>query len=211
MKFNLKLEHIRYVKMFLEDSVAGNVAIKCNVRTISKNELICSAKFDDSFNGVRLQRVKINIVCDDGLYKAETRLKRVESSYPYIIYYLEVPDSIEFEQKREFFRIDYKQPCTCFVNIKGEKYRYDGEILNLSANGVCAVFLSSFVPVDSCDFIFTIENKTLSFKVNYIRSEKYEGKYKVSFSFEKLTSTEKDFISQICIKKQLEQRRKNLL
>ena len=57
---------------------------------------------------------------------------------------------------------------------------------------------------------FVINDKKIKTKVRYVRSEKVEGGQKLSFNFTEISQNDRDLISQMCIKKQLEDKRNSM-
>jgi c-di-GMP-binding flagellar brake protein YcgR len=80
----------------------------------------------------------------------------------------------------------------------------------MSANGIKVVFPNCFITNGNCKISFMIENKKFELQSCYIRSESVDNEYLISFSFTKINDSDREFILQFCLKKQLEQRRKNL-
>ena len=211
MKFNLKLENIKYVKMFCKDSNGDSISIKTGIKSITESQIILLTRYSDSYTSIPPQEIDADIVCDDGIYSIKTRIKKVEKETPYIIYILESVQEMDYKQNREFFRIPYKTECICETNIQGEISHYCGETINISANGMKVVFPNCFITNGVCKISFIIENKKFELQSCYIRSENIDNEYLISFSFTKINDSEREFLLQFCLKKQLEQRRKNLI
>ena len=211
MKFNIKLERVNYIKIFLNDEQDDSSVIKCGIRKIENKEIIAFTKSNDNLKELVQKPVKVIFVCDDGVYSVKTRVKKIEKAEPYLILIIEEPEEMDFEQKREFFRVQTSIDCVCETSVEGYGAKYLGKILNLSANGVSVLFENYFIVNKTCEISFTLENKRFTLNASYVRSENYEGGYKIAFSFMKVSESDKDFISRVCLQKQLENKRKNLM
>ena len=211
MKFNLKLENIKYVKIHCEDSNGDSISIKTGIKSITESQIVLLTKYSDSYTSIQPQEINADFVCDDGIYYIKTRIRKVEKDTPYIIYILDSAQEMDYQQNREYFRIPYKTECICETNIQGEISHYCGETINMSANGMKVVFPNCFITNGNCKISFKIENKKFELQSCYIRSENVNNEYLISFSYNKIDDSEREFLSQFCIKQQLEQRRKNLI
>lgn len=206
MKFKLKTEYIKYIELYQSVN-----KIRLEVKNIDENHIFLYTKYNPNYLRLRSQDVKVNFICVDGLYRIKTSILKFEKAEPYLIFVLKTPAEMEFEQKRNYFRIDSSIGCICETNIDGVVSQYSGVITNISANGVCAIFPNYFITDESCIFKFILENKEFALKARYVRSENSNSGYKASFTFIEISEADKDFISRICLKKELEIRRKNLL
>ena len=55
-----------------------------------------------------------------------------------------------------------------------------------------------------------VNERMVRANIKYIRSEKLDDGYKISFAYTNISDSDRDYISQVCIKKQLEQKRNSL-
>lgn len=207
MRFNLDLKDIKYVKVLYMDEFGDFISVKTALKSINEREIIVCGKYDEDCNIEFPQTVVLSIVCGDGLYKTKTRLKSVENAEPYLIFILEVPDGVEYEQNREYFRICEKFPCIYNVETEDDDVTIEAETYDISANGVSVIMPSLVVSDGYADLAIGMPNRKVDIRVAYVRSEKVPAGYKVSFTFAKISETDRDCISQFCIKKQLEQKR----
>ena len=205
MKFRLNIDYIKFTEL-----KCGNTTIKCDVRSINNEKIFLCSKYNVDYLKIASQDVVAKFVCIDGLYTIKTKLELVKRDEPYVIFTLKTPLEMNFEQKRNFFRIETSQSCICETELDGVISQYSGIIVNLSANGVCALFPNYFLTNGECSFKFKLDGKDFILKSKYIRSENYNNNYKVSFTFTEIADEEKDFISKTCFQKQLENRRKNM-
>lgn len=207
MKFNLELENILYVKILYANSEGRPSTIKTAIKRIDKREIIACVKYEDMFRIDCPQQITLSIVCAEGLYRTKTLLKSYSAEAPYIFIYLETPNSLEYEQNREYFRVPVSYKCAYLVNNNGQLATFDTQIMDISASGV-----SIFLPVhvfseDDAEISMMLEEKLVSAKVKYVRSERIDDGYKLSFMYTQISDKDRDYISQICIKKQLEAKR----
>lgn len=209
MKFNFNLEDIKYVKILYVSGHSGTTTIKTAIKKITEHEIIACAKYEDEFIVKTPQEVTLSIVCNDGLYRTKTKLKSVESDAPYIFFYLEIPIGMEYQQNREYFRIPANYSCAYYVNYDDEVHNYTTTTCDISANGVSFELAEPVFSEDDAEIDLMIEEKLIHAKIKYVRNEKTENGYKISFHFSEISQADQDYISKICIQKQLEQKRNN--
>jgi c-di-GMP-binding flagellar brake protein YcgR len=196
------------MKILCKDSSGENVSIKVAIKRINEKEIISCARYSEKLELINTQEVALDFVCKDGIYKTKTLLKSVEKDEPYVVFILKTPENIEYEQLREFFRIPVKYDCTC---ITEDGNSISGITTNISANGVCVEFHKTFIFSKNLKLRISIEKTNIELVAKYIRSDFAENNYKVSFAFTKISEQDRDYISQVCIKKQLEHKRNSLL
>lgn len=207
MKFNFNLEDIKYVKILYTSSHSGPTTIKAAIKKVTEHEITACAKYEEDFIVQTPQEITLSIVCNDGLYRTKTRLKSVESEAPYIFFYLEIPVGMEYQQNREYFRIPANYGCAYYVTIDGEPQSYTTETCDISANGVSFEIPEPVYSEEDSEIDIMVEEKLVHAKIKYIRNEKSNNGYKISFSFSEISQNDQDYISKICIQKQLEQKR----
>ena len=207
MRFNLDLKDIKYVKLLYKDDFGDMVTVKAALKNITEREVTICSKFEDGCNIEFPQTVVLSIVCNDGLYKTKARLKSVENDEPYSFFYLETPEGVEYQQNREYFRIREARPCKYIVDNDGDDVELTGETYDISANGISIIVPSLVVSDAPAELNISMIDKDIKTKVAYVRSEKLDNGYKVSFSYLGMSTPDRDYISQFCIKKQLEQKR----
>jgi len=207
MRFNLDLKDIKYVKLLYNDEFGDVVAVKAALKNITEREITICSRFEDGCNIIYPQTVILSIVCNDGLYKTKAKLKNIENDEPYSFFYLETPDGVEYQQNREFFRIRESRPCSYTVEKDYEDISYDGETFDISANGISIVLPSLVVSESPALLTIDMPNRKITTKISYVRSEKLDIGYKISFSYLNMSNPDRDYISQFCIKKQLEEKR----
>ena len=206
MQFNLRLEDLKYLKITYKNNNESLYTPKAANKQIDMRELLVCIKFQDNMKIPAPQNINLSIVCNDGLYKTSSSLKYLYNEPPYTFLALEKPKNLEYQQNREFFRIIANYKCIYRVSDR----EFEVKTNNLSANGI-SIFSPELIIDDSTSVIFIeINGKKMEIPVNYVRSERVEKGYNISFSFNSISESNRDFISQVCIKKQLEDRRNSI-
>jgi len=210
MKFNFDFEDIKYIKISYKDNLNNNHSIKAGIKNINDREIVVCSKFENGLNIKTPQEITLNIICKDGLYKTKTNLKSIENDEPYTFFYLETPKGFEYQQNREYFRVLLNQDCTYSVRQNGELKRYKVKTTNISANGICIETPELIISEQDSYISLNAGSKIIEVRVKYIRSERVNDGFLISFSYINILESDRDLISQICIKKQLEQKRSSL-
>ena len=212
MEFNLISDNINYLKINYKDKNNFAHYIKAAIRLINDFEIVASAKLEGEINIETPQIAEISFVCENGLYRAQTELKRIEKEEPYTLFLFKKPQELSYHQKREFFRVKIKESASVIFENESE------EIINLpvltydiSASGVRVELDSNVKFSENVKIVLFLPKKNVEIKAKYIRTDNDDGVIKASFKFEHIADADLDYISQICIQKQLEERRKNLL
>jgi c-di-GMP-binding flagellar brake protein YcgR len=118
---------------------------------------------------------------------------------------------MDYQQNREYFRVKLQESASITYEKNEEQKQISVLTYDISAKGVCIeldeqvdfpeeVILSLFFP-----------DKKIEVKGKYVRTDVEDNIIKASFQFDDIPQADLDYISQICFKKQLEERRKNLL
>ncbi len=210
MKFNLNLEDIKYAKILYQDLDGTPCSTKAAIKSVDEREVITCTKFEKTVNLNVPQEVTLSLVCKDGLYRTKTKLKSFYNQNDYIFFVLEAPQGLEYTQNREFFRVPVEYDCVYTVFSDNKKYEYKTHTYDISANGVSIFMTEHKISNAESTLEIIFDGITIATQVKYIRSEKIENGYKLSFAFSAITNTDRDFISQICIRKQLEQKRNSI-
>lgn len=207
MKFNLSIENIKYVKILYANATGNPVSVKAAIKKIDEREITTCLKFEEDFDIKTPQQVTLSIVCSEGLYRTQIKLKSVSVQAPYIYMYLETPESLEYQQNREYFRIPVSYNCVYYVQNNNQPAAFQAQTTDISANGVSIILPVHVFSEDDADIEIMVEERLISAKIRYIRSEKIDDGYKLSFKFIDISIRDRDYISQICIQKQLEDKR----
>lgn len=206
MKFSFKPEDIKYIKILYKDLTQAPAVTKAGIKMITDREIIASGKFEDGLNITTPQEISLSIVCNDGIYRTMTSLKTVENDLPYAFFILETPQNVEYEQNREYFRVKANYKCLCNLASDNLK-KYEAETYDISASGISIISPTEFINAGQAELLIQFGIKTVQAKALFVRSEKFNKGYRISFAYTRISESDRDFISQVCIKKQLEQRR----
>lgn len=203
MNFNLNIEDIKYLKILYKDSSEKGCTIKAAIKSINNREFLACAKYEDNIDIPAPQEIILSIVCSDGLYRTKTRMKSVELEEPYVFIALDSPVGLEYQQNREYFRINAEYNCT--YSIDGRDFA--SKTFDISANGISILLPMHITSDNESEISINLEGRIIEAKIKYIRSEKVNTNHKLSFTFTEISDSDRDYISQVCIKKQLEAKR----
>lgn len=208
MKFNLNIENIKYIKVLYKDNNGEPSSLKGAIRRVTEREMLICAKFEEGLFAPTPQEITLSIICNDGLYRTKTKLRSIDNEDPYAFLVLDPPQGLEYQQNREYFRVlaDYR----CDYLPDGVN-RIKASTFDISANGVSIIVDTHLISKTDSELDIAIDGRNIKTKVRYVRSEKVDEGYKISFMFSNISENDRNYISQICIKKQLEQRRKGLI
>ena len=210
MKFSFKLEEIKYVKLGYKDSEGYIENSKAAIKEINEKQILACARFNDGIELDLPQEIDFSVICNDGIYKTKTILKSVEKDEPYVFFILETPVGIEYQQNREYFRVPVKYDCIYKIREDGSIKEFSAQTADISANGVSIILPTHTISEEISELVININDIKIVTKVHYVRSEKVDNGHRLSFSFASISELDRDFISQVCIKKQLEQRRNSI-
>jgi len=208
MKFDLNTENINYVKITYKDKNNFAHCIKTAIKFIGEYELLTCIKTEDSLNINIPQEVILGIACDNGLYKTKTTLKKIEEDDGYTLLSMLKPEEMEYQQKREYFRVKLRENVNILYKIDGKEHKLSAITYDISANGV-RIELDS--QIDFSEYVVIslyLPKKEIKVQAKYIRSDDEDQIIKAAFQFINLSQSDLDYISQICLCKQLEERRK---
>lgn len=207
MKFNFEIEDVQYVKLLYRNSDGSPNTIKAAIKKLDEEELIVCINFDKDFIIDTPQIVTLSIICNDGLYRTKTTLKTVEKDIPYHLLILDAPSGMEYQQNREYFRVRTEYNCAYYVKIDGEIKNFTTKTYDISANGVSIILPIHAFSEESSEIDIMVDERMVHAKLQYIRSEKLDEGYKLSFAYTDISNMDRDCISQACIRKQLEEKR----
>ena len=211
MKFNLKVENINYIKISCKDKNEKPWVIKAAIKRLDTREIYACVKFEDSIHLKTPQDVNISLACNDGLYMSKTILKYVQIENPYVYLALTIPENIEYRQMREYFRVKLNKKTQISFNKNGQIQQQFCEIYDISANGISLISNSDLSNVGNITINLNSAQKSINVKAKYKRFDTEDELLKTSFQFVDISESDRDFISQICIKQQLENKRNSIL
>lgn len=211
MKFDLNSENINYIKLTYKDKDGFTHCIKSAIRYINDIDILASAKFEENINIELPQEIDLGIACDNGLYKAKTTLKSIQQEHPYILFTLKKPSDMEYQQKREFFRVKLQENANIIFEENEQEINLSAITYDISANGVRIELDKHFAFPEKVRILLFLPQKIIDVKAKYIRTDEEDNIIKASFQFDHIAQQDLDYISQICIKKQIEERRKSFM
>lgn len=209
MHFNFNLEDIKYIKILYRNNEGNPSTVKAAIKTMNDREIVSCIKYEEGVKVATPQDITLSVVCGDGLYRTRTKLKSVDEDDPYIFFILETPQGMEYQQNREYFRITGSYDCMYYVTNDEETKCYTTKTVDISANGISIVIPELIFSEEGSEIEIMLNERIIQAKIQYIRSEKLDEGYKISFTYANISNTDRDFISKVCIKKQLEQKRKS--
>ena len=207
MKFNLNIDDIKYLKILYSNENGNPVSMKSAIKRVDDREITACVKYEDDFNISCPQQVTLSIVCSEGLYRTQTKLKSYRCDAPYISLYLETPDNFEFQQNREYFRVPVTLNCSYHVINNGQPAVFETKTFDISAGGLSIILPVHVFSEEDAEIEIKIAEKVIKAKIRYIRSERTDTGYKLSFKYTDISNRDTDLISQLCIQKQLEDKR----
>lgn len=207
MKFNLDLENINYIKIVYNDSDGTGHCAKAAIKRLGEKEIFACMKYERELKLALPQEIAISFACDNALYNAKTVLKMVENDDPYIYLTIKTPEEIEYQQNREYFRVRMQESAI----LTFDKTVAACKIYDISANGIRLILDNDIqIPQEvMIDILFS--PKDVKTKAKFIRKDNEDGILKASFMFVNISETNRDIISQICIQKQLKDKRRSLM
>ncbi len=205
MKFNLNLDNINYIKIVYKDKSDTVCCTKAAIKNMNERDIYACAKFENNLFLNTPQEVALSFVCENGLYRTSTTLKYIENDGSYTFFAMKTPVGIEYQQNREYFRV--KMDEDAIISFGNETIPC--KIHDISANGVRLILLRKVEIPEEADLDLLFAPKGIKTKAKFIRFDNEDNVPKVSFEFLGMTDSDRDFISQKCIQKQLEYKRSN--
>lgn len=206
MQFNLSLENIKYTKIVYKDREENTRFIKAAIRSMNENELFACAKFEDGLDIQTPQEVSVSFICDNGLYRTNTILKSFQNEEPYVFLFLQVPQGIEYQQNREYFRVKMNEN----VIVKFNNSVKTCKLYDISANGVRLVLDENITFSENVELNILFDKNNVTAKARYVRTDNDDNILKASFYFTKISDNDVDFIAKKCIQIQLSNRRNSV-
>lgn len=207
MKFNLNLESINYIKIVYSDANGVGHYTKAAIKYLGEREIYACIKTEQDLQIPSPQEISVGFVCNDGIYTAKTLLKYVENKEPFVYFTLERPSEIEYQQNREYFRVKMEEDA--ILSFPGTVISC--KIYDISANGIRLKLDKNLAIPENVLINILFIPKNVKTKAKYIRTDKEDGILKASFSYVDLPESSRDIISQRCIQKQLQDKRKSII
>ena len=208
MRFNIDIEDIKYLKITYQDAANNSCTVRAAIKVFDEDGIMAC-----TFAGIETlpqipQEVVLSLICPDGLYKPKTTLKSAKYSEPYVVFTLAPPQGLEREQNREYFRVPAGYDCIYTLNVDNKQLTFRAKTADISANGISLIIPEHVISNEECHLIININGIKIETDAKYIRSEKIDKGYRLSFTYTNISNQHRDFISRTCIHKQLEQKRR---
>ena len=194
MQFNLSLENIKYTKIVYKDREENTRFIKAAIRSMNENELFACAKFEDGLDIQTPQEVSVSFI------------KSFQNEEPYVFLFLQVPQGIEYQQNREYFRVKMNEN----VIVKFNNSVKTCKLYDISANGVRLVLDENITFSENVELNILFDKNNVTAKARYVRTDNDDNILKASFYFTKISDNDVDFIAKKCIQIQLSNRRNSV-
>ena len=186
MQFNLSLENIKYTKIVYKDREENTRFIKAAIRSMNENELFACAKFEDGLDIQTPQEVSVSFICENGLYRTNTILKSFQNEEPYVFLFLQVPQGIEYQQNREYFRVKMNEN----VIVKFNNSVKTCKLYDISANGVRLVLDENITFSENVELNILFDKNNVTAKARYVRTDNDDNILKASFYFTKISDND---------------------
>ena len=209
MKFDLDIENINYIKILYKDRYNFTHCVKAAIKKLEEKYIFAGAKSEKPLSMEIPQEVSLSFICDNGLYKTKTKLNFVQfdEKDECIFFSLATPEEVEFQQNREYFRIQMQEKVVVSYKRDDEEVEIPAYIYDISANGI-KIVLSGMMKFPEEVFLeIYLPSKKIKTSAKYVRTDDEDGICKASFHFIDLPIQDLDYISRLCLIKQLEQRR----
>lgn len=212
MKFNLKIEDINYIKILYKDRYNFTHYMKAAIKKLEEKYIFSGAKTDKKLNIDTPQEVILSFICDNGLYKSKTKLNFVQydEKEEYIFFSLITPQDVEYQQNREYYRVEMQENATISYVAENETIKIPAKIHDISANGVRLTLKDAVKFPEDVTLNLFFPTKEIQASATFIRTDEDDNMFKASFHFKNLTNQDLDFISRMCLKKQLENKRHSI-
>ena len=211
MNFNLSIDDVNYVKIFYKDSNGFARCAKASIKHISELDVQACIKKEKFENIPAPQQVSIGFASDNGLYKSTTTLTYTKYEEPYLFFYLKTPDEVDFQQNREYFRVNLiKDVIISYKDDDNNLKKVAGKLHDISANGIGVKLENEIKFPEQVLVDIYFSNREINAKAKYVRTDMEEEFIKSSFHFIDLSRHDMDYISRTCIVKQIEDKRKTL-
>ena len=211
MKFDLNIKNINYVKITYKDKSNFSHCIKAAVRLLTESEFLACIRIQEDFDIKVPQEVELRIACENGLYKSKALLKKIDKDVPYLLFVMKKPEEMEYQQKREYFRVKLQENVTVIYDVDEQLFQISALTYDISANGVRIELEKKINFPQYVKLILHLPDNRIEVGAKYIRTDDEDKQLKASFHFVDISQADTDYISQICFAKQLEERRKNLM
>ena len=121
------------------------------------------------------------------------------------------PENMEYRQNREYFRVKINEDASVIYNVGEKEEKISAITYDLSANGVRIELDEEIAFPETVRLVLYLRKREIDVQAQYVRNDIEDKIIKSSFKFIDISDQDLDYISRICLAKQLEDRRKNLM
>ena len=206
MNFSLNIDDIKYVKLTCKDKDNNEFCTKAAIHDINERQFYVSAKQEEFINIPFPQEITISFVCENGLYITKSELTFAEFNEPHIFFTIKTPQGIDYQQNREYFRVKMNEKAILyFPNTK-----IDCSIYDISASGIRLILDKKYDIPEKVEIEMIFPSRNIRVKAKFVRFDEENEHIKAACHFYSLPENIRDLISQICIQKQLTDKRNSL-
>ena len=205
MKLNFNLEDIKYLKLEYKKDDRDYVA-KIALKEKRENDFVAIVPLGSECPKQTIQKVGLTFVCNDGIYKTVATVKEVFDDEMYHNIVINNPESLDYQQNREYYRILAEYDCIYTVETSDGIESFNAVTYDISAGGVSIITSENIVPTRETSLVIFMPDRDLKTHLQFVRCEALEdGNYKLSFIFTDLPQKDFEMLSQLCVNKQLSQ------
>ena len=201
MKLNFNLEDIKYLKISYFKGDKEEV-IKLALKEKRENEFIAIGPAMDTLAIRTPQKISIGFVCHDGLYTTSANLKEVSAQDGYTYFVIKNPETLDYQQNREYYRILVDYDCIYTVYSDDGTESYSATTYDLSAGGVSIIMEENAISRDECSIVIMIPGGDLKSHLKFMRCDVHEDNYKLSFEFTDLSERDYQRLNELCVNEQ---------
>ncbi len=205
MKLNFNLDDIKYLKLeYSQDET--NLSAKLALKEKRENDFIAILPITTPFVLHTPQKISLTFVCNDGLYKTLATISEIYRDDEYYNVVIENPETLDYQQNREFYRILAEYDCIYTVETNDGIESFNAVTYDISAGGVSIITEENIVPTRETSIVIFMPERDLKTHLRFVRCEAREdGDYKLSFIFTDLAERDFQMLSELCVNKQISQ------
>jgi len=203
MQLSFNLEDISYLRLEYKDESGESKIIQLAVKEKRENEFIAIADSEGLSYIDTPQKISLDFIAHDGLYKTTTMLKEVKPEGSYTYFIIENPASLDYQQNREYYRILADYDCIYTVDNGIDVESYNAVTYDISAGGISIIVDENVISQEEMSIVICMPDRDVKSHLKFIRCEMHEDKYKLSFEFTDLSERDYEMLSNLCVMKQL--------